>query len=389
MGIKSQQNTGSEVLDFYWLLLLNELFHELNEMNYPYYFYDIFIDGEIDVKNQNINNIQSSNLNLFFDFHWGEWKLDSELFFKFFEPLKIQKDLKKALEKKFEGIIDNNKIEIKPSKLYQLLFLKTFPKMDQNYEIYYESFSELMFSNVFRDLHKISENIYIPAKRGIPERYFKKSDFAFKTLKTYNNKRKEGESFIENLFDSTDQKKFRKSLLELFNIDGEIIIKEFENLQAVYIKKGNNEENLSDLGLGFSQLVPLILFFHNMNILDTNYTLIIEEPEANLHPELQSKLADFFASVIKTFPGLQLIVETHSEYMIRKLQYLVAKEEMMSKDCVILYFNTKQSDITKEKVNTIEILDNGMLSDHFGSGFYDEVALLQIELMNLIKQRLN
>ena len=62
---------------------------------------------------------------------------------------------------------------------------------------------------------------------------------------------------------------------------------------------------------------------------------------------------------------------------------------MHSDNCLIHYFNSKQNSVCEGKVKTIEILDNGMLSDHFGTGFFDEVSLLQIELMNLIKQRLN
>ena len=50
--------------------------------------------------------------------------------------------------------------------------------------------------------------------------------------------------------------------------------------------------------------------------------MLLEEPEANLHPAFQSKLADLFSEVAVDYEQ-QLIVETHSEYMVRKFQYLV------------------------------------------------------------------
>ena len=377
------------ISNLYNLLLISELHHELNKIEHPYFFYEVYINGVLDVKNQNIENIQTSNLSSGFDFHYGGWNLDHILFYKFFNPSKILEKLKNALEKKFEGIIESDKIEIKPSKLHHILFDKTFPFpiSDLGFGISFISFSELIFRNIFNDLNRLSKNIYIPAKRGAQERYFKKSDFVFEIINKYNYIKK-GNNYLEDFF-YDEEINFRKSLIELFDLEGEIIVKEFENLQAAYIKKGDQEENLSDLGLGFSQLVPLILFFHNLTRFDKSYTIIIEEPEANLHPALQSKLADFFTLVVKTFPGIHLIVETHSEYMIRKLQFLVANGEMHSDNCLIHYFNSKQNSVCEGKVKTIEILDNGMLSDHFGTGFFDEVSLLQIELMNLIKQRLN
>ena len=66
-------------------------------------------------------------------------------------------------------------------------------------------------------------------------------------------------------------------------------------------------------------------------------TVIIEEPEINLHPAFQSKLADMFVEAAKVF-NIQFIIETHSEYLIRRLQYLTAKKDIKTDDTVIYYF---------------------------------------------------
>ncbi len=389
-----QKNSGffdNQSYEFYEILCLSEIYHELDEINTPYFFYDVYLNEKLDSENQNLNNIQTQNITSSFDFDWGGWHLDSTLFSRHFDPSEIANQLKKALDDKFDGIIESNKIEIKPSKLYELLFNPRLPITQEDHSIGRVSINALIFNNVFSDLIKISKNTYIPAKRGAQQRYHIKSDFAFDVLKTYNKMKNQKEDLSDEFFfDDDEVVNFRKSVLNIFNIEGELIIKEWENLQAVYIKKDNNEENLADLGLGFSQLIPLILFFHNLTIFNSQITLIIEEPEANLHPALQSKLADFFVLVIKTFPELNLIIETHSEYMIRKLQYLIAKKKLNQNDCVINYFNSSKNELNQEpKVKQIEILEGGMLSDHFGPGFYDEIAGLQIELLNLIKQQLN
>jgi predicted ATPase len=60
-----------------------------------------------------------------------------------------------------------------------------------------------------------------------------------------------------------------------------------------------------------------------MEILFTDSeVLLIEEPESNLHPALQSKLAVFFVELANKY-NKQIIIETHSEYIIRKIQYVV------------------------------------------------------------------
>ena len=111
--------------------------------------------------------------------------------------------------------------------------------------------------------------------------------------------------------------------------------------------------------------------------------LLIEEPEAHLHPAFQSKLADMFIEAARTF-NIQFIIETHSEYLIRKLQYLTAKGEIKPEDTAIYYFYPPDDGPPGEdQVKRIDILKDGRLSSPFGEGFYDESARLMIELMNI------
>lgn len=113
--------------------------------------------------------------------------------------------------------------------------------------------------------------------------------------------------------------------------------------------------------------------------------IVIEEPESNLHPANQSRLADIIVKAAKTY-GIQFIIETHSEYLIRKLQYLTAKGEIKPEDTQLYYFfHPDKVPEGENQVKKINIEKDGRLSAPFGYGFFDESAHLMIELMNIGK----
>ena len=123
-----------------------------------------------------------------------------------------------------------------------------------------------------------------------------------------------------------------------------------------------------------------------------NFT-IIEEPESNLHPALQSKLADLFVDALKSNKNLKIILETHSEYLIRKLQYLTADGVAQPEDSVIYYFYDPNHPAVisgdVEQIKKITIDEAGFLSDDFGSGFFDEAQNIAISLFGLQKSQFN
>lgn len=151
----------------------------------------------------------------------------------------------------------------------------------------------------------------------------------------------------------------------------------------------NKEVPLFDCGSGIHQIVLLLLNITNNISFYPNKTILLEEPETNMHPMLQSKLADLFVEAKNKFK-INFIIETHSEYLIRKLQYLTAKNDINTEDVVIYYFNADKHVTTQEpKIKKIEIRENGNLSETFGPGFYDETTRLQFDLMKLNQEQNN
>ena len=78
--------------------------------------------------------------------------------------------------------------------------------------------------------------------------------------------------------------------------------------------------------------------------------------------------------------NIHFIIETHSEYLIRKLQVMVAdKENVLSPNDVSLnYVEKDENGVSTNR--KIEIHEDGGLSDSFGSGFYDEADSLALDL---------
>jgi len=110
---------------------------------------------------------------------------------------------------------------------------------------------------------------------------------------------------------------------------------------------------------------------------NSDSTLIFEQPELHLHPKVQTRLADFFISLSTI--DKQCIVETHSEYLINRLRYLVAisKGETLSNNS-ILYFVEKENSISK--YNEIRINKYGVIKD-WPKGFFDESEKLASKML--------
>jgi AAA15 family ATPase/GTPase len=115
-------------------------------------------------------------------------------------------------------------------------------------------------------------------------------------------------------------------------------------------------------------------------------TIAIEEPEIHLHPSFQSKLAEMFVDSY-TRVGVHFVIETHSEYLIRKLQLIVAGKDDLYKvnnDSISIVYLYSEDQAQKEGVSlikTIEIYKDGYLDDTFGEGFFDEATSLSRQLL--------
>ena len=187
-----------------------------------------------------------------------------------------------------------------------------------------------------------------------------------------------------------DNNKFIKRWLKEFHLGTSVEVEKIMAGKEVigaefFLKKKNRKVPLGDNGMGTNQLLLLIL---QIATSPHNSRFLLEEPEASLHPAFQSQLAEMFIDAHKTF-GHTFVIETHSEYLIRKLQFLTAKKTVEPDDTRIYYFHHPDFVPKGEKmVKQLTIRPDGMLDGTFGKGFVDEADSIALELYRMQRNKI-
>lgn len=206
------------------------------------------------------------------------------------------------------------------------------------------------------------------------------NDYFVKTIHEFANCRIQKESKIH---------KFIIKWMKVFNIGYNYDINSVGGEAHVVkiLDKENFPVNLADKGMGSIQLMVL-LFRLATKMADrmsptnrTGSTIIVEEPEQNLHPKLQSKLADLFFELNKMY-GFNFIIETHSEYLVRRSQVIVAKgnkkascdKKKWKNPFKVYYFPADGYPYD------MEYATDGYFEKSFGKGFFNVASELSLDL---------
>ena len=173
---------------------------------------------------------------------------------------------------------------------------------------------------------------------------------------------------------------FIETWLKEFKIGNSLrVVSHSGDSYQVFISDDENPDgmDLADKGMGSIQLTILLLRLATLirKYKGQNLTVLLEEPEQNLHPALQSKLADLIFEVSQKF-GVRFIIETHSEYLVRHSQVIAAKQ-LYEEDASLDDINNtiKVYYISQERgVIDMLFLDNAKFKDFFDEGFFDQAA---------------
>jgi len=144
---------------------------------------------------------------------------------------------------------------------------------------------------------------------------------------------------------------------------------------SVTPKAVDREVDLTSVGVGVSQILPVILL---CLLADPGSLVVLEQPELHLHPKLQHDLADFLLACARS--GRQLVIETHSEHLVNRLRYRIAKDDTSdTHDHIGLVFAENEAGVTSYREP--EINAYGGLGDDWPAGFLDLTARESQELV--------
>ncbi len=146
-------------------------------------------------------------------------------------------------------------------------------------------------------------------------------------------------------------------------------IKPGTNLYHARVKKDQDspETMLTDVGFGVSQVLPVLVLLYYV---PEGSIVLMEQPEIHLHPSVQSGLGDVMLEVAKT-REVQIIVESHSEHLLRRFQRHVAEEKAQSSDLRLYFVHTNHgeaelSDLRLNEWGEIENWPDEFFGDEMG-----------------------
>ena len=141
----------------------------------------------------------------------------------------------------------------------------------------------------------------------------------------------------------------------------------------------NSNFKPSNVGFGYSYILPIII---SGLIAKKGEILIVENPEAHLHPKAQSKLTKFLAKVAEN--GVQVFIESHSEHILNALRIVAVNKDYWIKntDISVLYFQ----DDAQKPVLPIPINSNGGI-EHWPQSFFDQEENDLSEIFRLTRKK--
>lgn len=365
----------------------------------------------------NISRSQKEKYNLaFHDFITGEKEIEFStghlVFHKFIPYLRAQLFFEQIVDYCYP---DKNNIERNQSKknikklgknIYRIIDSNV--KVDsenkeytnlRNICILIELYSEIMMNIRMQAIQDASDTYYIGPFRENPSRVYRDVEYLVDSV---GSRGEDVGSMLKN--DYSHGKKIISKVSGWFekSMNYRISLNDMGSglYSIVAQKEDGTKDNLIDVGYGISQVLPIVVQLEKIrttrkrnlysNSEKNGSTFVIEQPEIHLHPGAQAELANLFVDIVSQNSNektVDVMVETHSEHFIRRLQSLVADKNVnISNDQIKIYYVDKIND--EAFIKEMKLLKNGQFEEEWPSGFFDKAYELSMELVrNISNQR--
>jgi predicted ATPase len=175
-------------------------------------------------------------------------------------------------------------------------------------------------------------------------------------------------------------------LIEAFKVSP--ISEQRQEYEVKVRTKGSKDwVDLPDVGFGISQVLPVLV---QCFYAPPGSIILMEQPEIHLHPSAQSALADVMIDVINSrengaYRNIQVIIETHSEHFLRRLQRRIA-EDAVPQQKISAYF----ANITKTpaRLEPLQIDLFGNIQNWPENFFGDEMGDIAEQAKAAMKKRI-
>ena len=156
------------------------------------------------------------------------------------------------------------------------------------------------------------------------------------------------------------------------------------NLYKAVVKRdaSSPEVLLTDVGFGVSQVLPALVL---MYYVPEGSTIIMEQPEIHLHPSVQSGLADVIIRVA-THRKIQVLVESHSEHLLRRFQRRVAEDKKLN-SAIRLFFCSGINGMSE--LNKLDINIFGEITNWPDNFFGDEMTEIAETQKAILRNQIN
>ena len=168
------------------------------------------------------------------------------------------------------------------------------------------------------------------------------------------------------------------------DVQFEVFVNDDLGVSSLRFKENGIDVLPTNVGFGISYILPIIVQGLYLSVLNNKdkqeRVLIVENPEAHLHPYGQSQIGQFLAELSHK-GGVQVIVETHSDHVINGMRLYSLRQKCVESDFRLYYFNKQDG---RHEIISIGINESGEIID-WPKGFFDQA---KIDLFEMMKHRL-
>ena len=218
-----------------------------------------------------------------------------------------------------------------------------------------------------KDLRNFLDFVHINSLRKNPSKIYSFENNIF-SEKDYYGFMNNGDNFWNNV----------NASLAAINLNYKISVKKEKYCGYLQVTSDNGTTfNLTEANSGLIQLLPIIAALESLE----HNTLLIEQPELHIHPKLQAKLTELFVNKISEKKNI--VIETHSEHIVRKLQILIAQNKIDIDKVAVLYFDNNNN---STNIRKMELDERGLFLEDWPDGFFDTSSDLSLQLLEAISK---